>query len=79
MVVASACSDYKCNDYSEYRRVPSVGWRYADSVKFIPLHADSLCKGRVVVGITHDDSYRFTELCMDVTHAGGGPFWYMDR
>ncbi len=71
MVVASACSDYKCNDYSEYRRVPSVGWRYADSVKFIPLHADSLCKGRFVVGITHDDSYRFTELCMEVTHFSG--------
>ena len=68
IVATSSCTDYKCNDFSEYRRMPPEGWRYADSIKFEPVHADSLCRGRLVVGITHDDSYRFTELCMEVTH-----------
>ena len=69
MALFTACVDYICNDYSEYRRVPPEGWRYADSVKLTPLHDDSLCRGRFVVGVTHNDSYRFTELCMEVTYA----------
>lgn len=70
--VLSACSDYKCNDYSEYRRLDAEGWRYADSLCFVPVHADSLCRGRFVVGVTQTDRYPFTTLCMEVAMTDGG-------
>lgn len=69
-VTAGGC-DYKSNDYSEYKRVPSYGWRYADSLKFTPVHHDSLCAGRLVVGVTHTDAYPFTDLWLEVIHTDG--------
>lgn len=62
-----SCNGYRCNDYSEYFRIADEGWRYADSLRFVPVHADSLCEGRFVVGITHTDAYPYTELCMEVS------------
>lgn len=70
--VLSSCNDYRCNDFSEYRRLDSdEGWRYADSLRFVPVHADSLCQGRFVVGVTQTDAYPYTELCMEVSAFDG--------
>ncbi len=67
----SSCNDYRCNDFSDYHRIDASGWRYADSLKFVPVHADSLCRGRFVVAVTQTDEYPYTELCMEVTMTDG--------
>lgn len=68
--VFGAC-DYKCNDYSEYRRVPDYGWRYADTLRYTPVHDDSLCMGRLVVGVTHTGAYPYTDLWLEVSYTDG--------
>ena len=57
--------DYR-NDYSEYRRIGSEGWRYADTLAFTPVHADTVCRGSLVVALRHDESYPYDELWLEV-------------
>ena len=65
------------NDYSEYRRLPEGGWRYSDTLCFNPVHSDSLCAGNLVVAFSHDDSYPYSDLWLEVLSeevevSGGG-------
>lgn len=60
-----SCSDFR-NDYSEYRRIDSGGWRYSDTLTFTPVHADSVCAGRLAVALRHDESYPYNELWLEV-------------
>ena len=60
-----SCYDYR-NDYSEYRRIGSEGWRYADTLAFTPVHADTVCRGSLVVALRHDESYPYDELWLEV-------------
>lgn len=67
--VATACTDYKCNDFSEYHRIPRSGWHFGDTLKFNPVHHDSLCAGRIAVAVTHTVDYPYTHLWLEVLHS----------
>lgn len=71
-----ACSGVN-NDYSEYRNLNATGWRYADTLKFVPIHTDSLCWGHFVVAMRHDETYQYKDCWLEVTshdeaHRRGG-------
>lgn len=67
-----ACTDGRRDLYSEYHRIADEGWRYGAEVFFTPVHSDSLCSGRFVVALRHDNTYPFTDIRLEVTHADGG-------
>ena len=56
MALFTACVDYICNDYSEYRRVPPEGWRDPAWGKLTPGDDDSVSGARVLVGGTPNDN-----------------------
>lgn len=66
----TACNGIN-NDYSEYHRLPEGGWRYADTLVFMPVHADSVCGGRFVVALSHDSNYPYEDLWLEVKSAEG--------
>lgn len=55
------------NDYAEYANIPSKGWKYGDTLRFTPVHPDSLCRGRLAVGIRHENSFPYTSLWLETT------------
>lgn len=60
------------NGYAEYRNLPSEGWRYGDTLVFTPVHPDSLCRGRIVIGVRHGNDYPYSALWLEtVTEEGG--------
>ncbi|MDE6529101.1 MAG: gliding motility lipoprotein GldH, partial [Muribaculaceae bacterium] len=62
----------RSNLYSEYHRISEDGWRYGAEVFFTPVHSDSLCSGRFVVALRHDNTYPYTDIRLEVTHVDGG-------
>ena len=61
----AACSS-PGNDYSEYRRIPSEGWLYGDTLVFVPQLADSVASGRLVAAVSHDSGFRYSELWLEI-------------
>ena len=70
-VAATGCTDYKCNDYSAYERIADSGWLYGDTLTFVPVHDDSICRGRLAVAVSHDIRYPYTSLWLEVAHTSG--------
>lgn len=70
----SGCTDGRQNLYSEYHRISPDGWRFGEEVFFTPVHTDSLCPGRFVIALRHDNTYPYTALTLEVIHTeeGGG-------
>lgn len=67
----TACSP-PGNDYAEYVNIPDEGWKYGDTLWFTPVHPDSLCRGRLVVGVRHERSFPYTTLWLETTVEDGG-------
>ena len=51
LLLASGCGDAVLNSYSEYHRLPESGWTYRDIETYAPVHADSMCRGVLMVGL----------------------------
>lgn len=66
------CGD-RTDLYSCYRSLPREGWKFGKAVEFVPVHADSICRGAFVVAISHGNDYPYTALRLEVarTVAGG--------
>lgn len=71
MLVAGGCARPD-NEYAEYRNIGDEGWIYGDTLVFTPVHPDSLCRGILVAGIRHENSYPFTELWLEATYEDNG-------
>lgn len=65
-VALSGCSA-PGNDYAEYTDLDAKGWKYGDTLWFTPVHPDSICRGRLVVGIRHENSFPYTSLWLETT------------
>lgn len=55
------------NEYSEYHNLPDDSWRYGDTLRFTPVHPDSLVEGRIAVGVRHRGDFRYSTLWLEVT------------
>lgn len=71
MLLMLACTDRRHNGYSEFHRITGGMWRYGAEVFFTPVHSDSLCPGRFVVALRHDNSYPYTDIRLEVIHNNG--------
>jgi gliding motility-associated lipoprotein GldH len=71
MALTASCSA-PSNDYAEYQNLPEEGWKYGDTLRFRPVHPDSICRGQLVVGIRHDNSFPFRSLWLETTLEDGG-------
>lgn len=54
------------NDFSDFKNLPSSGWRYANVLTFNPEHDDSIAVGSVCVSLRHTDAYIYSNLWLEV-------------
>lgn len=64
--------DGHSNDYAEYTDLPEEGWRYGDTLRFRPVHRDSICRGRLAVAVRHDNHYPYGSLWLETTVVDNG-------
>ena len=62
--VSSCTGGYK---YSDYREVAPTGWPYGESFDYIVTGRDSLITGTLMVSLTHDNSYEYSNIWLEVT------------
>lgn len=55
------------NDTSAYVMLPEEGWPYGEMVTFNLTHIDSVSDGEVIVAISHDQSYRYSNLWLEIS------------
>lgn len=57
----------KVNDFSEYRNLPTEGWRYNEPLVFYLEPADSAAVGSLTVGLRHSNQFLYSNLWLEVT------------
>ena len=62
--VSSCTGGYK---YSDYREVAPTGWPYGERFDYIVTGRDSLITGTLMVSLTHDNSYEYSNIWLEVT------------
>jgi len=71
-LIAGGCDSSVLNSYSEYHHLNTSGWSYTDIETFTPVHADSICPGRLVIGLRHSGSYPYTSVSVEVAYTDNG-------
>ncbi len=66
-VIVAACSGNR-NDFSDYRQLPTEGWRYNNVLEFRPIHTDSLCRGHFVVALRHQSNYPYMNVVIEMAY-----------
>lgn len=68
MTVMLACNPDP-NRYSSYHDISlDDGWSYADTLTYIPLHADSVAMGEYWVCVRHTNNYPYANLWIELTY-----------
>lgn len=67
LMVALLSCGVSPNDAGEYVRIPEGGWVYGDSLRFTPSIADSVADGRLVVAVSHNNNYVYSNIWLEVT------------
>ncbi len=71
LIITTGCSA-PGNDYAEYHNIPAKGWKYGDTLTYTPVHPDSICRGRLVVGVRHSGTFQYTSLWVETTVIDNG-------
>lgn len=65
--VSSCTGGYK---YSDYREVAPEGWPYGERFDYTVTGRDSVFTGMLMVSLTHDNSYEYSNIWLEVTVPG---------
>ncbi|MDE7386789.1 MAG: gliding motility lipoprotein GldH [Muribaculaceae bacterium] len=65
--VSSCTGGYK---YSDYREVATEGWPYGERFDYTVTGRDSVFTGTLMVSLTHDNSYEYSNIWLEVTVPG---------
>jgi len=66
LVVTVACTG--AGGYTGYKEIPDTGWPYGDDCDYAVSTGDSVATGRLLLSITHDNSYEYSNLWVEVTY-----------
>lgn len=70
-VMSAACSTGS-NESSRFEAIPEYGWRYNDTLTFIPALQDSVSDIRMVLAIRHTNGYRYSNLWIELSYPDTG-------
>lgn len=59
------------NDYSHFFDIPTEGWKYGDTLKFLPQTQDSVVSGRLNIALRHSNAYEYSNLWLEIRHFNG--------
>lgn len=59
------------NDDSAYIMLPETGWIYGDMATFTLSHFDSVSEGNLTVAVSHDSSYLYSNLWLEISRIDG--------
>lgn len=76
VAVAAAVGFVSCGgerDYSSWANLPQEGWIFTDTVSLLPVDTsltdnDSLVNGAIKVALRHGNSYRYSNLWLELTY-----------
>ena len=66
LTAAAVSCSHPGNDWSEYRGLPSEGWCYGDTLRFTPAPYDSIATGHLMVAISHEADFGYSQLWLEV-------------
>lgn len=56
------------NDYSRFHNIPDTGWKYNDTITFIPETKDSISSGLLTLALRHSNDYLYSNLWVEVSY-----------
>lgn len=73
-LLAVACGE---RSYSRWANLPTDGWIYTDTVALLPVDTmlhdnDSLVRGAIRIAVRHENSYRYSNLWLEMTYHTDG-------
>lgn len=66
-IVAMAGCSAPGNDCSSYTDINPDGWRYNDTLTFMPVHTDSICRADLILSLRHSADYPYSNVWLEVT------------
>ncbi|MDE6802250.1 MAG: gliding motility lipoprotein GldH [Muribaculaceae bacterium] len=66
-VIATACIGHRY-PYTAFTQLRPDGWAYGDTLTFDVRLTDSVTRGDMLIDITHDNSYPYSNLWLEITH-----------
>ena len=71
LMALTACGTLD-DEQSQFVTMPDHGWRYNDTLSFVPLAADSTgpseVTGRIVIAVRHSAAYRYSNLWVELSY-----------
>ena len=59
------------NDYSYFHDIPTDGWKYGDTLSFLPETQDSIVTGELNIVLRHSNAYAYSNLWLEIRHFNG--------
>lgn len=56
--------------YTGYANLPAAGWAYGDPCEFLVTGVDTVTTGHIVLSLTNDNTYPFSNLWLEVSYNG---------
>lgn len=66
ILALSACTDTECSTFSD---IEAPGWRYGDTITFIPSDTAACTAGAIAVAVRHTNAYEYSNLWLELTYA----------
>ncbi len=70
VLVAAGCTG--SHEFTGYRNIGPEGWSYGDRFDFNVGLADSVSTGHILLSVTHDNSYEYSNIWFEVSYDDGG-------
>ncbi len=65
IITISACSDTERSAFSD---IDAPGWRYGDTITFIPSDTAVCAAGAIAVAVRHTNGYEYSNLWVELTY-----------
>jgi len=66
IITISACSDTERSAFSD---IGAPGWRYGDTITFIPSDTAECAAGNIAVAVRHTNGYEYSNLWLELTYS----------
>lgn len=66
ILAVTSCTDGR--EYTGYKNISIQGWSYSDNCDYVVITGDSVSSRYLLVAITHDNSYEYSNLWLEVSY-----------
>lgn len=70
VLIAAGCTG--SHEFTGYRNIGNEGWCYGDRFNYNVDLVDTVSTGHILLSVTHDNSYEYSNLWLEVTYVDAG-------